>query len=61
MLSHNHRADREVSRRYRRASRRRMVNKPEGIGNVDGAHDEGVGDSADLRHAFVAEDISTCT
>jgi len=46
MLSQNYRTDREVSCRYCRASCRGMVNKPEGIGDIDGGHDEGVGSSA---------------
>ena len=43
ILGQNYGTDREISCRYRRASRRRMVNKSEGIGDIDGGHDEGVG------------------
>jgi len=47
LLSQNNRADRKLSRRYRCVSRGGMVNKSEGIGGIDGAHDE---DAGYLRH-----------
>ena len=59
-LSQDYRANREISRRHHRVSGSGMVDKLEGIGNIDGVHDEGAsyrGTSPALRlDAFVAED-----
>jgi len=58
MLSKDHRADREASCRHHRVPRSGMVNKPERIEGIDGAHDMKVRDTpAPQSDAFVAEDI----
>jgi len=56
-LRQNYRADRKLSRRYRCVSRRRVVSKSEGIGSIDGAHDE---DAGYLRQLDSARQGSTC-
>ena len=58
MLSKDHRANREASRRHHRVPRSGMVNKPERIGGIDGVHDMKVRDTpAPQSDAFVAEDV----
>ena len=42
-LRQNYRADRKISRCYRRVSRRGVVNESEGIGSIDGVHDKDAG------------------
>jgi hypothetical protein len=57
----DYRANRKTSRRQHCVSRGGMVDELEGIGNIDGVHDEGAryrGPSPALRlDAFVAEDV----
>lgn len=60
-FSQHCRTNREISRRHDGVSRSGMVDKLEGIGNIDGVHDEGARyqrPSPALRlDAFVAEDV----